>query len=49
SGDDAVAALEALGYEPVVALKAVQAVRAKNPDLDLQTVVKTALRQLMKE
>ncbi len=48
-GDDAVAALEALGYEPAVALKAVQAVRAENPDLDLQTVVKTALRQLMKE
>ncbi|HEY8392630.1 MAG TPA: Holliday junction branch migration protein RuvA [Capillibacterium sp.] len=49
AGDDAIAALEALGYEPVVALKAVQAVRAQNPDLDLQTVVKTALRQLMKE
>lgn len=48
-GDDAVAALEALGYEPVVALKAVNEVRAKNPEFDLQTVVKTALRRLVKE
>jgi Holliday junction DNA helicase RuvA len=48
-GDDAVAALEALGYEPMAALRAVRTVRAENPQFDLQMVIKTALRQLMKE
>lgn len=49
TGDDAVAALEALGYETVVAVKAVQTVRATSPELDLQEVIKRALRLLVKE
>ncbi|NLC54127.1 MAG: Holliday junction branch migration protein RuvA [Firmicutes bacterium] len=49
TGDDAVAALEALGYETVVAVKAVQTVRATTPELDLQEVIKGALRLLIKE
>lgn len=49
TGDDAVAALEALGYETVVAVKAVQTVRATSPALDLQEVIKRALRLLVKE
>ncbi|NLM36560.1 MAG: Holliday junction branch migration protein RuvA [Firmicutes bacterium] len=49
TGDDAVAALEALGYETVVAVKAVQTVRAADPELELQDVIKRALRLLMKE
>ncbi len=49
SADDAIAALEALGYERIVAFKAVQEVRAGNPHLDLQAVIKTALKMLMKE
>ncbi|HHW12264.1 MAG TPA: Holliday junction branch migration protein RuvA [Firmicutes bacterium] len=49
TGDDAVAALEALGYETVVAVKAVQTVRAASPELELQDVIKRALRLLMKE
>ena len=44
-----VAALEALGYETVVAVKAVQTVRATSPELDLQEVIKRALRLLVKE
>jgi len=49
AGDDAVAALEALGYETVAAVKAVQAVRATSPELALQGVIKAALRLLAKE
>ena len=47
--DDAVAALEALGYDPVAAVKAVKEARADNPESGLQQIVKTALRLLMKE
>lgn len=48
-GDEAVAALEALGYAPADAITAVQKVRAASPELDLQGVIKGALRLLMRE
>lgn len=49
SADDAIAALEALGYERLIAFKAVQDVRAAHPHIDLQAVIKAALKLLMKE
>ena len=47
SADDAITALEALGYERLIAFKAVQEARAAHPHLDLQAVIKAALKLLM--